>query len=507
VSQTRRPLVCLFVGPSASAEEMLAALGPVDAEIELLPPIQQGDVLRLLARSPDALGIVDGVFFHVPAVMHREILLALEGGVRVFGASSIGALRAAELDRFGMVGVGRIYDLYQRGRIEGDDEVAVLHAEADLGYRPVTEALVNVRENLRRARRHGIVSAGTASVVLASARRLYFGERTYHAILTEARGTAPEDELVALDRFLRREAVDLKRADALALARTLGRHLGGAVPWPRRVPVQVVRTTHFDRYCDEYVGRAVDGLHVPDALVVAFQRLLAATLPALDRRVALRCLAVDEAIERGLTREGSEVLLERFRRANDLEDEATFADWLDERCLLPDELALVLGDHDLEARLLATYTPRRPDAGDEAALLDLVRQDVARRVGVRPEDVLVPLRMRPGVPWSRPLTRELKLHGEFGPGLLLAGRILQQNAAFFEAHPDLRLSRLRRGLVDEHAARRWGVPRSGLEAAIEDRGFAGYGPFFEPAARLFLYERAQQGAAGGDPRDWFQADA
>jgi len=39
-------------------------------------------------------------------------------GVHVFGASSMGALRAAELAAFGMVGFGRIYDLFRTGHSE-----------------------------------------------------------------------------------------------------------------------------------------------------------------------------------------------------------------------------------------------------------------------------------------------------------------------------------------------------------------------------------------------------
>jgi len=64
-------------------------------------------------------------------VAHKEILDVLKKGVTVVGGSSMGALRAAELDAFGMVGAGRIYECYRSGRIEADDEVAVT-------YNPVT---------------------------------------------------------------------------------------------------------------------------------------------------------------------------------------------------------------------------------------------------------------------------------------------------------------------------------------------------------------------------------
>ena len=69
-------------------------------------------------------------------------------GVHVFGASSMGALRAAELHPFGMVGVGRVFEGYRAGVYEDDDEVAVVHASEEAGFAPLSEAMVNVRHAL-----------------------------------------------------------------------------------------------------------------------------------------------------------------------------------------------------------------------------------------------------------------------------------------------------------------------------------------------------------------------
>jgi hypothetical protein len=74
----------------------------------------------------------------------------LAAGIPVYGAASMGALRAAELAQFGMVGVGRIFEAYRDGVLEpfdepfeDDDEVAVLHGPPELGHRAMSEALVN----------------------------------------------------------------------------------------------------------------------------------------------------------------------------------------------------------------------------------------------------------------------------------------------------------------------------------------------------------------------------
>ena len=119
----------------------------------MLPPAGVGDIARAVRRGPRAIALIDGMFERVLPVWHKEILWAMARGVHVFGAASMGALRAAELHAFGMQGVGRIFEAYRYGELEADDEVAVLHGPADLGFVAVTEALVNVRATLRRARR------------------------------------------------------------------------------------------------------------------------------------------------------------------------------------------------------------------------------------------------------------------------------------------------------------------------------------------------------------------
>ena len=137
--------IAVFAGPS---------LDRADASvpgITYLPPAAEGDIYRAARQGPRAIGLIDGYFEAQPAVWHKEILWAMSQGIHVFGAASMGALRAAELWSFGMVGAGTIYRAYRRGTLIDDAEVAVLHGPAELGYPSVTEALVNVRANLSRA--------------------------------------------------------------------------------------------------------------------------------------------------------------------------------------------------------------------------------------------------------------------------------------------------------------------------------------------------------------------
>lgn len=91
------------------------------------PPVRHGDLLRLDTAPGDTVVVIDGLWHQSAPVRHKEILLLLAEGVRVVGAASMGALRAAELAPYGMTGVGQIFDQLRTGVLDADDEVAVLH--------------------------------------------------------------------------------------------------------------------------------------------------------------------------------------------------------------------------------------------------------------------------------------------------------------------------------------------------------------------------------------------
>ena len=92
----------------------------------------------------------------------------------MWGAASMGALRAAELAPFGMRGVGAIYRAFARGTLVADDEVAVAHLPAEYGYRATRDALVNLRDGIARApmltaRTRAVAGRARARAVLSRA--------------------------------------------------------------------------------------------------------------------------------------------------------------------------------------------------------------------------------------------------------------------------------------------------------------------------------------------------
>lgn len=217
--------VVIFLGPTMPVDDARAIL-----EASYRPPAIGGDVYGCLRDQPRVIGIIDGCFDQAPSVRHKEILFALSEGVHVFGASSMGALRAAELHPFGMVGVGRVFESYRDGVLEDDDEVAVEHAAAEYGFRELSDAMVNIRCGLGRARERGIIGARTEQWILDRAKHRFYPERRWPALLAEAEEHLPADELAGLRSFVRQERPSQKRDDAVLMLERIASALEEGLP-------------------------------------------------------------------------------------------------------------------------------------------------------------------------------------------------------------------------------------------------------------------------------------
>ncbi|MFN8074468.1 MAG: TfuA-like protein [Kineosporiaceae bacterium] len=207
----------VHVGPSLDARELRAALG---VRARLLPPVRRGD-LDALEPGVRRVAIIDGVFFGVSAVSPREILDALRRGIEVWGSSSMGALRAAELAPFGMRGVGEVYRRYAGGEIDSDAEVALVF-DPDTG-KALTQPHVAVRRMVELALEDRVLDDAQARAVLHVTRALPYPDLTYPAVLAATAPVLPAPVHAAWAAFVPAhvEAADLKRHDALLLAAEL----------------------------------------------------------------------------------------------------------------------------------------------------------------------------------------------------------------------------------------------------------------------------------------------
>jgi len=218
----------VFLGPTlpaAEARELLDSL-PEPHCLELRPPAARGDVLRAAVERPAMIGVVDGYFERVPSVTHKEILWAMQQGIHVLGAASMGALRAAELASFGMEGVGEVFQAFSMGELERDDGVAVAHALPEDGYRALSVAMVDIRATVDAAVTAGIVARETGAAMIEIGASSFYPDRCYPRILAEARARGLfEDDLVAFERALPALRVDRKKADARLLLETIAARL------------------------------------------------------------------------------------------------------------------------------------------------------------------------------------------------------------------------------------------------------------------------------------------
>ena len=241
----RHPI--LFVGPSLPPE-----LIPDDMDVR--PPARAGDLAALIGQDPPAVGLIDGCFETAPTVWHKEMLDLIAHGIPVIGGASLGALRAAELHHFGVMGIGAIFEAYRDGIANRDDAVMVSHAPAELSYRPLTIALVDMEAALQAMD----LPFDERRALQRIARRLDFRERSWARCLDLYRERTGAAASVDADRLT--AAGSLKQHDALQLIGALRAGL------PRPAPATRPPLTSFYRIMLERQGQARSSTPAPASM-------------------------------------------------------------------------------------------------------------------------------------------------------------------------------------------------------------------------------------------------
>ena len=374
-----KPVV--FAGPTIGAADVRDIL---DAEV--LPPVAQGDVYRVARHGPPAIGIIDGYFDGVPSVWHKEILWAIEQGIPVFGSASMGALRAAELDAFGMIGCGRIFEAYRDGEIADDDEVAVLQGPAELGFVVLSDPMVSVRATVERARAARVLTDQAARLVTSTAKSLHYRDRNWDEIIARTQGEPGMSDFFA---WLPAGKVDAKRDDArtmlVRMASFLSTGAAEDMPQGQRVERTLVWQGLVRRVDAESNAETSNPKGVLDEL-----RLDPGRYQAWRDRAVLRSLALEDADRRAAyaDRDTLRAIMDRHCRqqglsrrdavlcwlnANDL-DEAGYESLLREAVLVEDTVATRtarLVPHFLaELRWSGTYSELKVRAKEKARIID-----------------------------------------------------------------------------------------------------------------------------------------
>jgi hypothetical protein len=180
------------------------------------PPARKGDFNRLAKEGVQFVGFIDGVFLQDYPPTPIEVYNLLQNkNITLVGAASLGALRAVELEKFGMIGVGRIFELYKKGTLDSDDEVAVTFSEQD--YKLQSEALIDIRYTLYHAYKDGIIDKKTKKILVKTAKNIYFPYRTYSELFERINGTIEERVLQDLEAYVKTHRKSLKEEDAVKL--------------------------------------------------------------------------------------------------------------------------------------------------------------------------------------------------------------------------------------------------------------------------------------------------
>jgi hypothetical protein len=209
----------IYLGPTLSREEAIRIL---DADYR--DPAKKGDFLMLSRDSDEKkyVGFVDGVFLHDYPPSPIEVYhLATRKNIELIGASSLGALRAVELEKFGMKGIGKIFQMYKNGIINADDEVAVTFVRENNILQ--SEAMIDIRFNLFLAYKKGIITNQTKKRFAKIAKNIYFPFRNYEDIikLTHQQFPSIYNELESFRSYIQKNRDSLKARDAIKLLKYL----------------------------------------------------------------------------------------------------------------------------------------------------------------------------------------------------------------------------------------------------------------------------------------------
>ncbi len=326
--------IVVFAGPTLAEREGRAAAPALD--LDWRPPAAQGDLYLAARDRPWGIAFVDGYFDRVGAVWHKEILWALSNGVHVFGAASLGALRAVECSMFGMVGVGEIYAAFAVGELLDDDEVAVVHGPAAARFATGSDAMVNIRWTLRAAVVQGVVTQTSAELLTAIAKQLHYPDRGFALVLERAaRQGLSRTEIDALAEWLPSGRVDQKQLDALALLA----HLDAVQredPSPKRVRFHFQATANW-----EAARRALDAKRAAQSPETSRETQgeapeeTAEGVPSVRERAERRALALEVAARHQLRLddEGRAAAIATFRVRRGLIEEADVERWLTARAI------------------------------------------------------------------------------------------------------------------------------------------------------------------------------
>lgn len=171
----------IYAGLSVEAKDIEEILPGA----EVAGPVQRGDILKDVAEGYNVVALIDGKFDQNLAVAPSEVMDALRAGVRVYGSSSMGALRAAETAAYGTIGYGRVFEYIKNSENFRDDYLGQLFINKDIQWKsPAYIDFYFSAQNLVQIKK---ISKALAGRICALYEEIFYAQRCEDALLDSIR--------------------------------------------------------------------------------------------------------------------------------------------------------------------------------------------------------------------------------------------------------------------------------------------------------------------------------
>lgn len=362
--------IAVFGGPTISEREVAEII-----EADYLAPAKHSDVISLVCNNrPDVIVLIDGEIISNQTVWHYEIIEALNRGVKVYGAAGIGALRAAELQSFGMIGIGKIFSQYNDRILEDDDEVFVKYEKRGHEYFPLSIPMVNLRATFKTAFSKKFITEDEHEALVKAAKSLYFEERTFENIqsILEQKNLDPI-HVEKLQGTLLEHYVDLKKEDALETLRVVSQLNSKDFQTPSGPKQEYDLFFHAMYERDRKV--AGENIDIPLYVLSNFVSLRHGQIEDLNLNALNREIALLFAEVMKIEPSEQEIRKERLRFKNKfgLVNDEAFGQWLQQNDLSEVEFSKLMEDQAKLCKARAWYSIRLGFAKNTKHLLNALK--------------------------------------------------------------------------------------------------------------------------------------
>ena len=196
-------------------------------QADVVGPIKRYDLANDCAENYAVIIIIDGQFHNNLAVSCDEIRDALHRGTKIYGAASMGALRASELDSCGMIGHGEIYEHIKVTPYFRDDWLGQVFVEKAGRVHTLIPPFVDFYFNLKSLLQLEEISRKEFGIMTKSSADLFYSERSWDkvkAAINREKCRQPA-KLLAIAERAWHQMGSQKQRDALSLCKKVQRDL------------------------------------------------------------------------------------------------------------------------------------------------------------------------------------------------------------------------------------------------------------------------------------------